>query len=403
MQTFDYKGLNENGQISRGLIEAMDLKDAREKLFKQAVLVQKIKVVGVDGSGKWFRKRSRFNTETRAIFYRETAFLLKAGIPLSQAFQVLIDSPELGETRALIAGTRDSIKAGESLADALDRSSDTLSDFEKAAIEVGEHAGTLGDMLERLAVFIEEQQSLKERVSTALVYPVIVLTFAIVIAIVILGVLLPLFGGVLSEIDIPLPLITRSMLFFGEAATYVGLPLLIGIGVFLFWGRKKLKLSKRRQIQFNQWIFKIPLWGKAYTALVNLRFSRTLSFLLKGGLPLVETLSLAGRSTGNVWISHLVDQETQTVKQGETLANAISRIPPLRGSLPGWIRAGEVSGEIPQLLESAGKRYEQQWERLVTRSIAVFEPLLVLLAGGFVLLLALAILLPILSLNKTVL
>jgi type II secretory pathway component PulF len=147
-------------------------------------------------------------------------------------------------------------------------------------------------------------------------------------------------------------------------------------------------------------LFRTPLVQRGYSALVNLRFARTLSLLLGGGVSLVDGVILAGRATGSAWVARLAESGAEALRHGKNLAEAVRAIEPLSASLPGWIQAGEASGKLENLLENAGDRYQQQWDRLISRGLSVLEPLLILAVGLFVLLIALSILLPVMSLNQ---
>jgi type II secretory pathway component PulF len=164
--------------------------------------------------------------------------------------------------------------------------------------------------------------------------------------------------------------------------------------------RRRLDVDFRRRV--DRWLFRLPLVGRGYRILVNMRFARTLSILLDGGVPLIDGMVLAGRATGSCWIGHLVELEAESVRHGGRLSDAVRRIPPLSEWLPGWILIGEASGGMSRLVESAGQRYQQWWERFTSRCLSVVEPALILLIGGFVLLVTVSVLLPVISLSQSV-
>ena len=147
---------------------------------------------------------------------------------------------------------------------------------------------------------------------------------------------------------------------------------------------------------------RLPLYRQGARTLASLRFARTLVLLLRGGVSAVDALDLAGQSTGNAWVAGLVQQQADAVRHGTSLSQAIRAVPPLE-ALSGWIKAGEASGDLTALLEKAADRLQQRWQTYLARTTSLLEPLLILLVGAFVLLIALAILLPVLSLNQAVL
>lgn len=402
MRTFSYKGFDSTGAIRRGLIEAQGLKEAREKLAARGILPKSVLPSG--GTETSFFSTGNglsFKVESRVAFYRELGILLGAGLPLVTALEILMESPELGVAASLLAGVRDRIREGTSLAAALAGAAPQIKPYERAILEVGEKSGNLEGMLERLASFLEEQEHLRERIVSALIYPMIILVFALVVAVVLLGFVVPAAASMVTEqANVPLPLLTRLMMAAGRVLVFVvPLAVLVGIAVRAWWRQKGASNPVLRN-RLDQWMFQTPLVGRGYIVAVNLRCARTLSILLKGGVGLVDALSLAGRATGSVWIADLMDVEAEAVRHGSSLADAIRRIPPLAGSLPAWIQAGEASGSLENLLDIAGNTYQHQWSRYVSRTLSWLEPALILFIGIFVLLVTLSVLLPILSLNK---
>lgn len=396
MKTFEYRGFDTGGRVARGLIEALDLKEARERLAARGVLAERLAAAGRPAAG---RGRSVFGLEARAMLYRELGALLRAGLPLAHALEILIQAPELSEHRSPLAGIRDRIGEGSALADALSKASPKVSAFERAAIETGERAATLDEVLERLAGFLEEQHRLRDRVQTALIYPAIVFCMAIVVAVLMLGVMIPRLGGLLEETGVPLPALTRVVIALGRWA-FPAIVVLLAAAAAGAWAlARDLRSGAARRAAWDEKLFRLPLAGPAYATLVNLRFSRTLAMLLEGGIPLVDGVGLAGRATGSPLVSALADAAADEVRHGKALAEAIRGIPPLSGSLPGWIQAGEASGKLDGLLRSASDRFQQQWDKRIGQLLGVLEPALILAVGAFVFLVALAILLPILSLN----
>jgi general secretion pathway protein F len=397
VKTFAYRAYDRGGAARRGLIEAQDLKDARERLTARGLLPERVE----PAEGGATSRDPVFGVETRVAFYRELGVLLGAGLPLTHTLEILMETPELGLSPRLLAEVRDRVREGASLASALGASAPRVKPFERAILEVGERSGSLEPMLDRLASFLEEQQRLHERIVSSLAYPAIILVFALVVAVVMLGFVVPSAAAVLMEQErIELPALTRFMMGVGRflrVAAPAGL--LAGWGGWL-WLRRRLAADAGLRERLDTAWFRLPLIGRGYRIVVNLRCARTLAILLKGGVGLVEALPLAGRATGSAWVSRLMAAETDAVRHGSTLADAMRRIPPLAASLPAWIQAGEASGALERLLDTAGNAYQHQWNRFVTRAMGWLEPALIVLIGAFVLLVTLSVLLPVISLNR---
>jgi len=399
MPTFEYRGYDHAGQVSRGLIEALDPKEAREKLAQQGVLTEKIEAAGAR-KWSWRRRAQTFDLDARAMFYRELASMLQAGLPLSQSLSLLMQAPEMSDNSAMVAGIRDRITEGRSLAESLGEGSGRVTAFEQSVVATGERSGRLDDVIHRLADFLEEQRQLRDRLISALLYPAVILGLSLVVGAGLLFFMLPAFETLLLDSGMPLPPLTRWVMAGSQLAAWLlpiaVLALMLAVGYI----RRRWHQDPSYRVQVDQRLHRLPVFKSFYAVLVNLRFTRTLSMLLQSGLPLLDALQQAGRASGSPWLEALILKEAEQVRHGTTLSEAIARIPPLSGTLPGWIRAGEASGDLTGMLEHAAKRSQQTWERRITRSMTLVESGLVIVVGAIVFVLALAIVLPILSLNR---
>ncbi len=400
MRTFEYRGYNEAGRSARGLIEALDLKDAREKLAHQGVLAESVHDAGRGTRWVWRRRDVLFTLDTRAAFYRELGSILAAGLPLSNALALLVDAPEMGPNRPLIAGIRDRIAEGRSLADALEQASPRVSSFEHAVVQTGERSGKLDDVLGRVADFLEEERRLRDRLISAMIYPLVILVLSALVGAAMLFFMLPAFRELLLESGLEMPWITRMVMAAGQGMAWLLPAVLIALVAGPMWCRSRWRADEEFRVRVDRRMHQLPFIRAFYSVLVNIRFTRTLSMLLNSGVPLLEALDQAARASGSPWVCRLVGRESESVRHGDALSDAIGRIPPLSGTLPGWIRAGEASGDLHGMLEHAAARTQQVWERRVTRTVTLIESSLVILVGALVFVLALSIILPILSLNQ---
>ena len=379
--------------MSKGLIEALSVKEARERLAEEGILAEHISPAG---------GISRLSSDTRSVLYRELASLLKAGLPIVKALDILLNSPEMLEVRPALAALRDRITEGVSLASALGSTIPSVTFFECAILDVGEKSAALESNLARLADYLDEQSKLQERIRSALTYPAFVVGLGVCSGAAMLGILVPMMQGMLLKGNIPLPALTRAMVALGGALTsWPGLAGVVSLVAGVVWFRRTLNDNAAFRKRMSQMIFDLPWIGRGYSMLVSLRFSRTLSVLFRSGVSLVDGMAMAGRATGNLWITEMAVIEADSVRHGDTLSRAVLRIPPLSRSLSGWIQTGEATGELAAMLENAANRYQEHWNRYINRSMGILAPVLILLVGGFVLLLALSVLLPVFSLSQT--
>lgn len=393
MSTYQYKGFDVRGGACKGIVEADSVKNARAKLSAEGILAERVVLTG---------KSTRFPASLRAVVYRELAALLEAGLTLVRALDLLIDAPEMSDSRLLMAGARDRVKDGMSLAEALRNASDSVSTFECAILETAEESGTVSPMLGRLADFLEEQEDLRGRIQSALIYPSIVVGVGICVAVVMLGLLVPKTRDLLVRSNVAMPGLTTFMMGLGQFLASWGLLLLLAAVMVGAWCVLRYRRDSGFRENLDRRAFSLPLFGSGYAMLTSLRFCKTLSVLLRGGVVLIDGLVLAGRATGSPWVARITAEEAETVRHGGRLSDAVARIPPLAESLPGWIRIGEASGGLANLLDSAAKRYEARWDRFIARCLSFLEPILIVVIGGFVLLVTLSVLLPVLQLSQSV-
>lgn len=401
MKTFAYRGFDQSGRGARGLIEALDLKEAREKLSARGVLAERVDPAS-GGSGSGARVRP-FDLDVRAVFYRELAALVRAGLPVVPALDILIQAPDQQAQSGLLAGVRDRVREGATLSQALAESSPLITPFERAVLTSGVRAGNLEVVLDQLGGYLDDQVRLREGVQSAMLYPLLVIALALLIGIGMLGFVLPSLTRMFAEGNIPIPALTRGLLWVGRHTFTVGVPLLLALLGGLLLLRQRLHRDRAFGIRFEQGLDRIPWVRKGLRLLAGLRFARTLALLVRGGVPLVDALDLAGEATGSRWISAEMRRGAEEARHGRPVAQIIRTVPPLSDSLPGWFQAGEASGDLAGLLEQAARRLQMQWESYLNRMLKLVEPLLILVVGVLVLLIALAILLPILSLNQAVL
>jgi general secretion pathway protein F len=400
MITFEYIGYDSAGKTRKGLVEAIDKKQACEKLAADGILASKV-APAEHSAGESIISRNPFSRARRAVFYGEMASLLRAGLPLSAALEVMLRSPDLTISKTLIAGIRDKIREGVPLADAVSSTGRGIHPAETAFITAGEKSGELEWTLNNLSDFMNEEMKLRERIVTALIYPAIIVALALAIAIGLLGFAMPRLTQVLSsQMNLALPLITRIMISIGAIFVKWGPVFLIISAVLIYLSWRLVVRRIEYQIAIDRRLFSLPVIGKCYSTLAALRFARTLSLLLHGGVPLVDSINLAGQSTGSRAVVFQTAREAEAVRNGSSLSEAIARIHPLGTMLAGVIEIGENTGSLEQVLKSAEERYQGKWEQQLARIMAWFEPALILFVGLFVLLVVVAILLPILTLNR---
>lgn len=390
MSTFFYRGYDADGHRAQGLVQAESPKQARARLSDRGVLTE------------WIREPEAkpFRLAQRAELYRELSSLVCSGMTMTQALTIMSEAvgDDMKRSGALLR-VRDGVEGGESLSAALQSVRAGCSVFEIAAVAAGERSGTLGLLLEELADLLEQQCAVKERIVSALIYPTLVVAFGLVVAGLIMKFLIPKAAEMLKGVDVEVPLITRVMQGLARyfPVVFVFVAVLVAGGLF-FWMRRVDR--PRRRIALDRLWLVLPVFGPIRVKLCAMRLCRTLALLLDSGVPAVDALSLAGDASGSACTADATGQASDRVRDGASVSEALQNLPLLGGLLVGWAKVGETSGALPKMLRTAAHSLAAQWERRVSRLMSFVEPALILMIGGFVLLVALSVLLPILSISR---
>lgn len=399
MTTFEYSGFDGQGRARRGLVEADGAKDARKRLAAEGILAERVQAAG--GKPRRAAGRKAFGMEARTMFYRELASLLQAGLALVPAMEVILQAPELDRTRAMLAAARDLVREGVPLSGALERATGNgLTAFESAVLAVGEKTGGMGEALTELADFLEEQERLRGKLATTLLYPCVVAGMAVVLGGGVLTFMLPMVQSLFAEAHLEVGGLTAGLLVAGRVLGWLLLGGAAAAAAGTWFVRRRAAGSAAVRVAVDRRLWGLPVVGKGRRDLASLRFVRVLEFLLKRGVGLVEAVPLAGRASGSAWVAEEAAREAEALRQGKALADVVRGIRPLHPSLAAWVQAGEAGGDLPGLLKNAGNRFQQSWDRLAARGVMGLEIGMTLAVGLCVALIALAVLLPILQINK---
>ncbi len=393
MKTYEYSGFTTDGRGTKGLVEADSLKEAREKLASGGILAEKVSVSD---------RAVRMNTGARASVYRELAELLSAGLPIDKALDTMMKASESSARGVFLARVRDVVREGGALSAAFASGGNAVSRFEQAMIESAEKSSALELMLSRLADFLEERDQLKGKIQTALIYPVLILTLGVCAAILMLGVLIPKTVDAIGSEAAQLPTLTRFMITFGAVVFRWGWLLAVSVAAAVYYTYKRVRTDEAFANSFDRFMFGVPIFGKGYRILVCQRFAKTMAILLEGGVSVIDAMILSGRATGSKWIAGICAEQAEEVKHGVKLSEAIKRIPFLSESIAEWVAVGEAAGALERMTSKAGERYTRMWESYMGRALGILEPVILIVVGGFVLLVTLSVLLPIMSLSKMV-
>lgn len=404
MGAFEYTALDNRGKQQRGVLEGDAPRQIRQQLRERGLTpldVQEVSGRKRGGIPKLSLARNRISVTELALFTRQLATLVKAGLPLESALQATSQQTDNARTERVALGIRSKILEGHSLADALSDFPQVFPEIYRATVAAGEQSGHLDGVLERLAEYVENQQAMRQKVQLALLYPVILTFVAIGVVIVLLAKVVPDVVGVFESIDAELPGLTKGLIATSEFLQSYGLALLVVIVIAGFVWRAALRRPSIRRA-YHLWLLKLPVIGRLVLGVNTGRFTRTLSILVNSGVPVLDALQICTEVVSNVPMRSAISETAQRVREGSSINEALGKHKLFPAITLHLIANGEASGDLGGMLERAAVHQEREVETLVGALMGLFEPLLILVMGGVVLIIVLAILLPIFEINQLV-
>jgi len=402
---FSYEAVDAYGASKKGVVNADSARAARSDLRTRGLLPISVDLIAAQVDAAGLTRRSAFgdhlSTNELAQFTRQLASLLEASLPLEQAFSALLEQAERTYVRDLIASIRSEVMAGASLSDALAKHPRDFSDIYRALVASGEQIGQLAHVLSRLSDYIERRNTLVQKVKLAFTYPAIVTVVAFLIVIFLLTYVVPQIVSVFANTKQQLPFLTTVMLSISDFVRHYGWIVLLAVVTMAFAWRRALK-NPAIKMRWHTWLLTAPFYGRFERSLNTARFASTLAITTGSGVPILRALQTSQDTLTNVAMRAQVEEATNSVREGVSLARALSAHKHFPAMLIHMIRAGEVTGELPAMLERASNAQEQDLERRAMTMAGLLEPALILAMGVVVLLIVLAVLMPIIEINQLV-
>ena len=403
MPAYAFEALDPQGQTRRGVLEADTARNARSQLRAQDWVPLKVEPVQRTGSGLntviWESKV--FSSTALAVWTRQLAGLVNAGLPLERALSALADEAETPRQRDLVSALRTEVNAGAPFAKALSQHPREFSAIFTAVIGAGEQSGHLGLVLERLADDLQEQQNLRSKLLAAGLYPAIVCGVALVIVMFLLAYVVPQVAQVFGSNQQQLPALTRFMLALSSFVQSFWLWGLVVIGLLSVVGHVALKQADVR-VRFDAAWLQLPLMGRSARGYNAARFASTLAMLATAGVPILKALQAAADTLSNTALKRDAHDALVLVREGAPLASALAQHPRFPRLLVMFSRLGEQTGTLPTMLQRAAAQLSEEVQRRALQLATILEPLLIVAMGAMVMLIVLAVMLPIIQLNQWV-
>ena len=405
MAAFEFTALDAGGRNSKGLIEGDTPRQVRQMLRERGLTPLDVHEVAAGKAQKQgsfnFKGGGNINSTELALFTRQLATLTRSGLPLDEALTAVAQQSESKRVQRVTLGVRSRVVEGNSLASALAEFPGGFPTLFRATIEAGEQAGRLDQVLERLADYADRGQQMRSKMMLALMYPLILTVVAIGVIIAMMTYVVPKVVGVFDSIGQELPAITRGLIAVSDFLRNYGIYLAIAIAVAVFiFSRAMLNEEFRRKVHRQQ--LRLPLIGRLVRGGNTGRFMRTLGILFGSGVPILDALRIGSQVVTNLPMREAVDAAARRVREGVALNKSLAEsrlFPPIALHL---IASGESSGKLDEMLDRAATNQERELETLVAATVGIMEPMVIVIMGGIVLVIVVAIMLPILDLNQLV-
>lgn len=404
MGAFEFVALDEQGRQRKGMREADTARQIRQQLRDARWTPLEVHEIAQREGGSRERRfvgLRGISATDLALLTRQLATLVRSALPVEEALQAVARQTEKSRIKAILLAVRAKVTEGHSLASGLQSFPRVFPELFRATVAAGEQSGHLDTVLERLADYTERRQILRQKMGLALFYPILLTVMAFLITGLLLAFVVPEVVQVFTDIGQQLPPLTRALIAISEFLQANGLLMLVlcvGLVALWFW------LLRREPVRLfaHRLLLRMPLLAKLVRGSNAARFARTFSILMGSGVPVLEALRISAQVLANLPMRHAVLQVADRVREGSSIHSALEKIGHFPPMVIHLIASGEASGNLEEMLERAASNQERELETFTAALLGLFEPLLILLMGGLVLLIVVAILLPVFDLNQLV-
>jgi general secretion pathway protein F len=421
MPVFSYKGFDTKGKPVSGVKDADSLKTLRANLRRDGVLITEAKeaairavqtgaqVAGIGllalinpiAAARAWRDREAADRLQVAVLTRQLGTLLKAGVPLAESLGALVEQVEKPGLKRVLADVRGQVNEGSSLGDALARHTKVFEELYVNMVRAGEASGNLDAVLFRLAEFLEAQNRLRGKVTSALFYPVVMIVLGIAILGILMVSVVPKVTAIYADTGKALPWNTQLLIGLSHiigSYWFLVIPAIIGVVLgFRYW-----KNSPTGRVVWDRFWLKVPVMGSLARKVAIARFAKTLATMLASGVPLLRALDIVKAILGNTTLMKVIEDAKESIKEGESIAAPLKRSGEFPPIVTHMIAVGERSGQLEQMLENVASAYEVEVDMAIGRLTTLLEPMMILMMGGSVGFVLFSVLTPIMEMNEFV-
>ena len=406
MPAFKYKALDSSGKVAKGVLEGDSERQIRAQLRSKKLRPLEVATASkrplISGSvARAGLFSPRLSAAEVSLVTRQLSTLVASALPLDECLQAAAEQTRKSSTKALLLQVRSKVAEGHTLAHAMGQFPQTFGDMYRAMVNAGEQAGQLGPVLEQLAEYTESRQHTAQKLQMALIYPFVLIGVAIAVVTALMVFVVPELVGIFAQTKTDLPPLTVALIATSDFLTEFGLVLLATIIVTLIAFQRLLKKPSNKRI-WDAVLLRVPGINGVLIGMDTARFSSTLSILMASGVPLLDALKIAGAVMNNLVLRDASADVALKVQEGSSLNRALSQEPFFPPMMVHMVASGETSGELETMLERSATNQERELEMTLGTVMGLFEPIMVVVMGGLVLTIVMAILLPIFDLNTMV-
>ncbi|HXU63717.1 MAG TPA: type II secretion system inner membrane protein GspF [Polyangia bacterium] len=419
MPVYSWKGLNAAGKTVTGTRDADGPKALRQVLRKDGVFITEHREVLAGGQRAAVRQNSgekvsffkreidfkgmveRVRPQEIAVFTRQLATLLKAGIPLAEALGALAEQGDNKKLQMVLAEVRQKVNEGSALADTLSAHPTIFPELYTNMVRSGEAAGNLDAVLARLADFLDAQHTLRSKVSGALTYPIIMVVLGTVIMGVLMVVVVPKITSIFTDMGKSLPWNTELLIFLADVMGGYWWAIVLVAGLSYWWYRRWSRKPSGKAVM-DRLKLKLPLIGPLVRYVGVARFARTLATMLAAGVPVLSALEITKKVLNNVVLEKVVEEARDAIREGESIATPLKRSNQFPSLMVHMVAVGERSGQLEAMLENVAAAYERDVDGKVSRLTTILSPLLIVVMALCVVFIVFSVLQPILDMQNFV-
>lgn len=401
---YSYTAGNADGKTTQGLIESSTKEAAIASLHKQGLHPIIVKPAGSKTSGLARFKRKKVRLRELVVFSRQLSTMVSAGVPLNRALATLQTQADTPYFRSVIGAIGKDVQAGTSLGESFSKHPNVFSEVYINMIKAGEAGGILDEILKRLADQVEQESSMKKKIKSAMTYPIVILSITIVAFFGIMIFVIPKIGKIMTDLggpDAQLPVYTRAMLSASDFLRSYAPFIIVAVAIIVYFIRRYIKTPKGKY-KLHETLLRIPVINTIIIKVAVARFARTFASLMTAGVGVLDALEVTGGAIGNKVIEKELKEAAKEVKNGKQLSEPLSQskhFPPIVGQM---LAVGEETGQMDTILIKVADFYEEEVTAVIDGLSSIIEPLMIIVLGSIVGLIAASVMGPIANLSKNI-